>query len=104
MGWIFTAVCTRLFEDYPLADLVDIIDWTPFFQTWELAGKYPAILDDAKVGAAARNLFDDAQAMLKRIVSERSLRASAVIGFWPANAEGDDILVDLDKDAAGEPA
>jgi len=88
-----TFIGTRVFADYPLADLVPTIDWTPFFQTWELSGKFPAILDDAKVGAAARALYTDAQAMLKRIVDEKWLGASAVAGFWPANAEGDDILV-----------
>ena len=62
------------------------IDWTPFFQTWELKGRYPAILDDEKQGAAARQLFDDAQAMLKRIVAERWFAPKAVVGFWPADA------------------
>jgi 5-methyltetrahydrofolate--homocysteine methyltransferase len=84
---------TRVLEDYPIAELRDYIDWSPFFATWELAGKFPAILDDAKYGAAARSLFDDAQAMLDRMASERWLRASAVFGFWPANSEGDDILL-----------
>jgi 5-methyltetrahydrofolate--homocysteine methyltransferase len=84
---------TRVLEDYPIAELRDYIDWSPFFATWELAGKFPAILDDAKYGAAARSLFDDAQAMLERMASERWLRASAVFGFWPANSEGDDILL-----------
>jgi 5-methyltetrahydrofolate--homocysteine methyltransferase len=87
----------RVIEDYPLADLVPYIDWTPFFATWELTGRYPAILDDAKVGEAARSLFDDAQAMLRRIAQERWFRAAAVVGFWPANAEGDDILVYADE-------
>ena len=88
---------TRVLEDYPLAELIDYIDWTPFFATWELTGKFPAILDDAKYGAAARSLYDDAQAMLQRIAAERWFRASAVVGFWPANAEGDDILVYADE-------
>jgi 5-methyltetrahydrofolate--homocysteine methyltransferase len=91
---------TRLFENFPLADLVPLIDWTPFFQTWELSGKFPTILDDAKVGAAARELYKDAQAMLKRIVDERWLGASAVVGFWPANADGDDVLVFGDETRA----
>jgi 5-methyltetrahydrofolate--homocysteine methyltransferase len=82
-----------VFDDYPLAELVDYIDWTPFFNTWELAGKYPAILDDAVVGAQARELFADAQAMLRRIVDERWLQAKAVVGLWPAQAVGDDVLV-----------
>jgi 5-methyltetrahydrofolate--homocysteine methyltransferase len=84
---------TRVLEDYPVAELIDFIDWTPFFATWELTGKFPAILDDAKYGAAARSLYEDARAMLQRIASERWFRASAVVGFWPANADGDDILV-----------
>jgi 5-methyltetrahydrofolate--homocysteine methyltransferase len=88
---------TRVIEDFPLADLVDTIDWTPFFQTWELAGKYPAILDDARVGEAARGLYKDAQAMLRKVIDERWLAAQAVVGFWPANAEGDDILVFADE-------
>ncbi len=87
---------TRVLEDYPIAELRDYIDWSPFFATWELAGKFPAILDDAKYGAAARSLFEDAQAMLERMASERWLRASAVFGFWPANSEGDDILLYAD--------
>ncbi len=82
---------TRTFRTYDLADLVPLIDWTPFFQTWELKGRYPAILTDEKQGAAARALWDDAQAMLKRIVDERWFNPKAVIGFWPANAVGDDI-------------
>jgi 5-methyltetrahydrofolate--homocysteine methyltransferase len=87
----------RMLEDYPLAELRDYIDWSPFFATWELAGKFPAILDDAKYGPAARSLFDDAQAMLDRIAAERWLSASAVFGFWPANSDGDDILVYSDE-------
>jgi 5-methyltetrahydrofolate--homocysteine methyltransferase len=83
----------RALEQYSIAELIDCIDWSPFFATWELTGKFPAILDDAKYGTAARSLFADAQAMLERIVAERWLRANAVFGFWPANAEGDDILV-----------
>jgi 5-methyltetrahydrofolate--homocysteine methyltransferase len=84
---------SRVLEDYSIAELRDYIDWSPFFATWELVGKFPAILDDAKYGPAARSLFDDAQAMLERIASEHWLRASAVFGFWPANSDGDDILV-----------
>ncbi|HEX5509373.1 MAG TPA: vitamin B12 dependent-methionine synthase activation domain-containing protein, partial [Pseudolabrys sp.] len=78
---------------FPVAELIDCIDWTPFFSTWELNGKYPAILSDEKFGAAARNLFDDAQVMLKRIIDEKWFKAGAVCGFWPAQAEGDDVLV-----------
>ncbi len=79
--------------DIAIAELVDYIDWSPFFATWELNGKYPAILQDATVGEAARGLFADAQAMLKKMIAEKWFRASAVIGFWPANSKGDDILV-----------
>jgi 5-methyltetrahydrofolate--homocysteine methyltransferase len=82
---------TRVFRTYDVADLVPYIDWTPFFQTWEMKGRYPAILEDEKQGEAARHLFDDAQAMLKRIVEERWFSPKAVIGFWPANTVGDDI-------------
>ncbi len=88
---------TQKLDDIPIAELVDYIDWTPFFSTWELTGKYPAILDDATVGEAARSLFADAQDMLRRIDTERWFRASAVFGLWPANSEGDDILVFPDE-------
>ena len=86
----------HVFDDYPLEELLPLIDWTPFFNTWELAGRYPAILDDEVVGVQARELFADAQAMLKRIVDEKWLQAKAVIGLWPANAIGDDVVVDVD--------
>ncbi|MEX2182355.1 MAG: methionine synthase [Gemmatimonadaceae bacterium] len=78
----------RVFDDFPLAELVPRIDWTPFFQTWELAGSYPSILEDAKVGEAARNLFADARAMLERIVDEQWLHARAVVGFFRAASDG----------------
>lgn len=84
---------TRTFRTYDLADLVPLIDWTPFFQTWEMKGRFPAILEDEKQGPAARALWDDAQAMLKRVVDERWFNPKAVIGFWPANAVGDDIAL-----------
>jgi len=84
---------TKVLENYPLAKLVDYIDWTPFFSTWELTGRYPAILNDEKYGEAARTLFADAQAMLKQIVDEQWVQASAIIGFWPAARDGDDIRV-----------
>ncbi len=84
---------TRTFRTYDLADLVPLIDWTPFFQTWEMKGRFPAILEDETQGPAARALWDDAQAMLKRIVEERWFNPKAVIGFWPANAVGDDIAL-----------
>ncbi len=78
---------------YPLTDLVDCIDWTPFFATWELAGRFPAILDDEVVGTQATSLYADAQAMLKRIVEENWLEARAVYAIWPANRVGDDIVI-----------
>ncbi|WP_210130585.1 methionine synthase [Stenotrophomonas rhizophila] len=81
----------HVLDDYPLADLVGVIDWTPFFQAWELAGKYPAILTDEIVGTQASELYRDARAMLKRIVDERWLTAKAVFGLWPANSVGDDV-------------
>ncbi|RPI43352.1 MAG: methionine synthase, partial [Hyphomicrobiaceae bacterium] len=82
---------SRPFKAYALAELVPYIDWTPFFATWELAGKYPRIFDDNVVGSEAKKLFADAQALLRRLVAGNWLTANAVIGFWPANAVGDDI-------------
>ncbi len=84
---------TRSLTNYPVAELVPYIDWTPFFATWEMKGTFPLILSDPKVGEAARSLYEDAQAMLKQMVAEDWLTANGVIGFWPANAEGDDIVV-----------
>jgi 5-methyltetrahydrofolate--homocysteine methyltransferase len=82
-----------VFDDYPLAELVDCIDWTPFFSAWELAGRYPAILEDPVVGAQASELFRDARAMLAKIVEQKWLIARGVIGLWPAHSVGDDIEV-----------
>ncbi|MEA2723349.1 MAG: 5-methyltetrahydrofolate--homocysteine methyltransferase, partial [Gemmatimonadales bacterium] len=87
----------RALEDYPLEELVPLIDWTPFFQTWELAGHYPAILSDPSVGPAATSLFKDARELLDRIVRERLLTARGVFGFFPANSVGDDIEVYADS-------
>jgi len=87
---------TRVFEDYPLEELVPYIDWTPFFHTWELKGSYPKILSDKLIGAEATKLFDDAQALLAQIVREKRLKANAVIGFWPAHTIGDDIILEAD--------
>jgi 5-methyltetrahydrofolate--homocysteine methyltransferase len=81
---------TRVFRTYDVGELVRYIDWTPFFQTWDLKGRFPAILEDEAQGASARQLYEDAQEMLARIVSERWFNPKAVIGFWPANAVGDD--------------
>jgi len=89
---------TRVFDNYDLGEIAGYIDWTPFFSTWELVGTYPHILEDKKVGEAARSLFDDAQTMLKQMIAEKWLTARAVIGFWPAHAtETDDIEVFADE-------
>ena len=92
----------RELPDHPLADLVPYIDWTPFFSTWELSGRYPEILDHPVVGPSARSLFADAQRLLARIVDERLLRANAVVGFWPAASTPDDDVL-LFQDGAAEP-
>jgi 5-methyltetrahydrofolate--homocysteine methyltransferase len=84
--------------------LVPYIDWTPFFATWEMKGTYPLILDDEKLGPAATALYNDAQAMLKQMVAENWLTASAVIGFWPAAADGDDIVLFTDESRKTEKA
>jgi 5-methyltetrahydrofolate--homocysteine methyltransferase len=94
----------RAFATYPLAELATYIDWTPFFASWELTGQYPAILEDDLVGEAARALFADAQAMLKKIVEENWVEARGVIGFWPANRDGDDIIVWTDETRKTEAA
>jgi 5-methyltetrahydrofolate--homocysteine methyltransferase len=96
----FTGV--RVFEDIPIAELIDTIDWTPFFLTWELAGKYPRILEDEVVGEQARELFADAQEMLRRIVEENWLEAKAAVGFWPAYSDGEDIVLDTTFDAGSD--
>src|SRR5439155_21675309 len=86
----------RSFDDYDLAELAEYIDWTPFFQAWELTGRFPAILDDPRIGEVARSLYDDARKMLDLIIKEKWFKACATIGFWPANADGDDIAVYAD--------
>ncbi|WP_449448310.1 methionine synthase [Thermomonas brevis] len=86
----------HVLDDYPLAELVDSIDWSPFFNAWELAGKYPDILTDAVVGAQASELYRDARAMLRKIVDEKWLTAKGVFGFWPANSVGDDVALQVD--------
>ena len=88
---------TRVFEGWSLEELARYIDWTPFFQTWELKGVYPKILDDEKQGQAARQLFDDAQAMLAKIIDEKWFAPKAVVGFWPAGTVGDDIRLFADE-------
>ena len=95
---------TKVYQDFDLADLAAHIDWTPFFQTWEMKGRYPGILEDERQGEAARALFADAQAMLKQIVDEKWFVPKAVVGFWPANAVGDDIRVFSDDTRSEERA
>ena len=87
----------KAFDAWDLQDLADHIDWTPFFASWELIGRYPLILDDEIVGEAARDLFADAQVMLKRIIDEKWFTAKGVVGFWPARADGDDVIVFADE-------
>ncbi len=88
----------HVFADWDLTDLVSVFDWTPFFRAWELAGNYPAILTDEVVGESASSLFDDAQAMLKRIVDEKWLTARGVTGFWPCARDGDDVEIHLTEE------
>lgn len=92
----------RAFDSWDLADLADHIDWTPFFASWELIGRYPQILDDEIVGEAATDLFADARVMLKRIIDEKWFTARGVVGFWPAQAAGDDIVVFEDETRTSE--
>jgi 5-methyltetrahydrofolate--homocysteine methyltransferase len=87
----------RVVENVALSEIVPYIDWSPFFMAWELRGKYPQIFDDATVGGEARTLFNDAQKLLDRIVSEKLFQANAVYGFWPANSSGDDIILYTDE-------
>ena len=84
----------HVFPEWDLADLAEYFDWTPFFRAWELAGNYPAILDDAVVGESARSLYADAREMLEKIVGEKWLTAKGVVGLWPCHREGDDVLLD----------
>lgn len=96
----FTGV--RVLREYPLEEIRSYIDWSPFFQTWELKGKYPKILDDPQQGSVARELFERANAMLDEIIAKRLLTANAAYGFWPANSEGDDIVLYTDEQRQGE--
>ncbi len=93
---------TQVIENWDLAEIAAYIDWTPFFQTWELKGVYPRILEDEKQGEVARQLFADAQDMLKKIIVENWFKPRAVVGFWPANAVGDDIRLFTGEDRAEE--
>ncbi len=94
----------RTLRDFPLAEIVPYIDWSPFFMAWELSGKYPMILDDARVGKEARDLFEKANALLREIVAKKLLTANAVYGFFPANSDGDDIVVYTDESRTAERA
>ena len=95
---------TRIIDDLPLEELVPYIDWSPFFSTWQLIGKYPKILGDAVVGEEARRLFADAQEELKVLLADKSIKARAVYGFWPANSDGDDIVLWTDEGRCTERA
>jgi 5-methyltetrahydrofolate--homocysteine methyltransferase len=88
---------TKTLTNYPLENLRDFIDWTPFFATWELKGRYPAILENERYGEAARDLFKDANAMLDQMISEKWVSANGVFGFWPAHQNGDDVQVFTDE-------
>ena len=91
----------RVFNNYPLTELIKRIDWTPFFKTWELAGRFPNILNDPVVGEAAQILYQDATALLQRLIEEQRLVAKGVLGFFPANSLGDDIAIYLSESARG---
>ena len=95
-------MASRCSQTWDLAELARYIDWTPFFQTWELKGRYPKILEDEKQGPAARQLFEDAQAMLRQIIDEGWFVPRGVIGFFPANAVGDDIRLYTDESRGEE--
>jgi 5-methyltetrahydrofolate--homocysteine methyltransferase len=94
----------KSYAEYPLEELVPYIDWTPFFASWDLIGRYPDILQDDIVGEPARALYKDARAMLDQLVAEKWVRASGVIGFWPANRDGDDIVLWEDEKRVKEKA
>lgn len=93
---------TRVYDDYDLADIAKFIDWTPFFQTWQLHGKYPKIFDDAVVGKEAMKLYEDAAVLLGEIIRDKTLKARAVVGFWPANSIQDDIVLHHFEEEARE--
>jgi 5-methyltetrahydrofolate--homocysteine methyltransferase len=97
-------VGTQAIEDVDLATLARYIDWTPYFSSWDLVGRYPMILEDDKIGEAARSLWADTQAMMQRLIGEQWLRPRGVVGLWPANADGDDIVVWADDTRTKERA
>ena len=90
----FTGV--RYFKEYDLAEIATMIDWGPFFLAWEMPGRFPAVLEDARVGVEATKLYNDARQLLQRIIDEKWLTANAAVGFWPAGTEGDDIIINVD--------
>src|SRR5690606_31748738 len=93
---------TRMIQRLPLDELVPFIDWTPFFTSWELKGLYPQIFEDEVVGQVARELFDEAQEVLQKIVARQSFETRAVYGFWPANSDGEDIVLYNDTSRSRE--
>jgi len=93
----------HVYDDWDLADLRDYIDWTPFFRSWELAGNFPAILEDEVVGESATSLYADAQKMLDRIIAEKWLTAKGVVGLWPCRRDGDDVLISSPERGGGPP-
>jgi 5-methyltetrahydrofolate--homocysteine methyltransferase len=96
----FTGV--RVLQDFPIAEIRPYIDWSPFFMTWELKGKYPKIFDDAVVGEQAKEVYDNANELLDKIIADRMLTANAAYGFWPAASEGDDIIIYSDESRSQE--
>jgi 5-methyltetrahydrofolate--homocysteine methyltransferase len=96
------SIGVRVLEDFSIEEIAEFIDWSPFFMSWELRGKYPKILDDPKYGEQARELFENAQAMLKRIVEEKRIKAHAAYGFWPAASVDDDVIVYRDEERKAE--
>lgn len=92
----------RNLEDFPLAEIREYIDWSPFFMTWGLIGKYPKIFKDEQVGEEAKKIYKDANDLLDKVIAEKWLTAKGVYGFWPANSDGDDILVFDPEDAERE--
>jgi 5-methyltetrahydrofolate--homocysteine methyltransferase len=96
----FTGV--KVIKDMPISELVDYIDWSPFFSSWELRGKYPKILDDEKYGEQARELFEHAQKLLATVIDEKRFRAHAAYGFWPAASDGDDVILFSDNSREAE--
>lgn len=93
---------TRVLQDIPLADIRPYIDWSPFFSTWELKGKFPKIFDDKVVGSQAKELYDDANRLLDEMIEDKLLTANAVYGFWPAASDGDDVILFADESRQGE--